>query len=226
MRGRDDRGVQLQSRFFCNHNPYPRPFLGSGDARPPNPPRNGTDCSKPDGRFQFRDLSVKDLQPEPNKGLRERLWLQTKTSAQCVNECNRSHRICNGKLSPGVRLSGNRSQRLESPAGRARFPSCLGRSRQAKSERRYAVNTPGFTGEASLYRSSAAYYGGVQSAGPLPNGVAPAIPFCGNCDEILERCSQNHWRPRAVCNACAAGDCFSGVEVPPERPPWQRHPWW
>jgi hypothetical protein len=46
-------------------------------------------------------------------------------------------------------------------------------------------------------------------------GVMPAIPFCGNCDEILDRCSQNGFRPRAVCRACAIGDCFSGVENPP-----------
>jgi hypothetical protein len=46
-------------------------------------------------------------------------------------------------------------------------------------------------------------------------GVMPAIPFCGNCDEILERCAQNGFRPRAVCRACLYGDCYSGVENPP-----------
>ena len=56
-------------------------------------------------------------------------------------------------------------------------------------------------------------------------GVMPAIPFCGNCDEILDRCSQNGFRPRAVCRACLEGDCFSGVEKPPIilNP---RHPFW
>ena len=46
-------------------------------------------------------------------------------------------------------------------------------------------------------------------------GVMPAIPFCGNCDEILDRCSQNGFRPRAVCRACLIGDCYSGEENPP-----------
>ena len=46
-------------------------------------------------------------------------------------------------------------------------------------------------------------------------GVVPAIPFCGNCDEILDRCSKNGFRPRAVCRACLIGDCFSGEEKPP-----------
>ena len=53
---------------------------------------------------------------------------------------------------------------------------------------------PEFSAEASLYRSKAHYLPGqygVQGA----DIVVPAIPFCGNCDWILDRCEQNGWRP-------------------------------
>ena len=74
------------------------------------------------------------------------------------------------------------------------------------------MRMPKFTAEHAL-RGRRAY---VQFAGAsLAGDVVPAIPFCGNCDEILDRCSRNGFRPRAVCNACLNGDCFSGVEKPP-----------
>jgi hypothetical protein len=77
------------------------------------------------------------------------------------------------------------------------------------------MNMPGFTAEVSLYNMSVGYCHSEQSADSHAGTVVPAIPFCGNCDEILDRCSQNGGRPRAVCRACAIGDCFSGVERPP-----------
>ncbi len=40
------------------------------------------------------------------------------------------------------------------------------------------------------------------------------IPACSNCDYILDRCSLNNWRPRAVCNACARGDCYEPLPPP------------
>jgi len=46
--------------------------------------------------------------------------------------------------------------------------------------------------------------------------VVPAIPACRNCDDILDNCLQNGWRPRAVCNACASGYCYE--EPPPPDP--------
>jgi len=85
------------------------------------------------------------------------------------------------------------------------------------------MNAPIFTAEASLYKSSGYYCGG-QSADSHAGTVVPAIPFCGNCDEILDNCARNGGRPRAVCRACAIGDCFSGVENPPPPLPWQWHP--
>jgi hypothetical protein len=87
------------------------------------------------------------------------------------------------------------------------------------------MNIPGFTAEESLYRSGAHYRQG-QVAEPGAGSVVPAIPFCGNCDYILDRCDRNGGRPRAVCHACEIGDCFSGVENPPPRPPWESRPPW
>ena len=34
-------------------------------------------------------------------------------------------------------------------------------------------------------------------------------------DEVLDRCAENGFRPRAVCRACLIGDCYSGEENPP-----------
>jgi hypothetical protein len=79
------------------------------------------------------------------------------------------------------------------------------------------MTMPNFAADASVYRSARQYrsagsYGLLRGA--RPGAVVPAIPFCGNCDEILERCARNGGRPRAVCRACAIGNCFSGVEDP------------
>jgi hypothetical protein len=70
------------------------------------------------------------------------------------------------------------------------------------------MNLPGFTAERSLvpprgrYRSSRHVASG-------SGAVVPAIPNCANCDYILDRCAANGGRPRAVCNACGSGNCYS-----------------
>jgi hypothetical protein len=76
------------------------------------------------------------------------------------------------------------------------------------------MNMPGFSAEASVYTSDGCYASApfaVRSA----SAVIPAIPACKNCDWILNNCNNNGWRPRAVCDACFYGNCYSGVEVPP-----------
>jgi hypothetical protein len=74
------------------------------------------------------------------------------------------------------------------------------------------MNMPGFTAERSLPAPRGRYR--TRPVAPAAGGVVPAIPACSNCDEILARCAVNGNRPRAVCNACASGDCFSGEENP------------
>jgi hypothetical protein len=76
------------------------------------------------------------------------------------------------------------------------------------------MRLPMFTATESVYRSSASYRNAGELATPATGSVVAAIPFCGNCDDILENCARNRWRPRAVCNACFFGHCFSGVEDP------------
>lgn len=86
------------------------------------------------------------------------------------------------------------------------------------------MNMPGFTAEASVYGAHSDYFssGSVDSHG---GSVVPAIPFCGNCPEILEHCSRTGGLPRAVCRACETGNCFSGVERPPQLlDPFGHHP--
>jgi hypothetical protein len=92
------------------------------------------------------------------------------------------------------------------------------------------MKIPGFNADASLPRSTKTYrssghYGHGQSVNSGGDTVIPAIPFCGNCDDILDRCAQNGGRPRAVCNACATGNCFSGVEDPTPSDPFTPKPW-
>jgi len=81
------------------------------------------------------------------------------------------------------------------------------------------MTLPKFTATESLYRSSSHYRHG-QSAHQHTDAIVPAIPFCDNCDYILDRCAENGWRPRALCWACATGHCFSGVEDPTPNDPW------
>ena len=81
------------------------------------------------------------------------------------------------------------------------------------------MSLPQFTAAESLYKSSGYYrHGGATD--PDTGAIVPAIPFCGNCDYILDRCDRNGGRPRAVCRACAIGDCYSGVEDPTPSDPW------
>ena len=84
------------------------------------------------------------------------------------------------------------------------------------------MGIPGFSADASL-RSRTGHYSG-WARRSRSGSVVPAIPFCGNCDYILENCANNNWRPRAVCNACWTGNCFSGVEDPTPSDPWTPHP--
>jgi hypothetical protein len=88
------------------------------------------------------------------------------------------------------------------------------------------MSLPKFTAEGSVYQSRGHYYQ-LYAGGAPPGAVVPAIPFCGNCDEILDRCAANGGRPRAVCRACAIGNCFSGVEDPTPNDPFTPTPgWW
>jgi hypothetical protein len=84
------------------------------------------------------------------------------------------------------------------------------------------MTLPQFTAAESLYTSRRRYRG--RSAGSSTGSVVPAIPFCGNCDEILDRCAVTGGRPYAVCRACAVGNCFSGVEDPTPDDPWTPAP--
>jgi hypothetical protein len=87
-----------------------------------------------------------------------------------------------------------------------------------------AMTMPGFTAEASLRnKATSATNGGHRrgrSVAAQGGTVVPAIPFCGNCDEILDMCAETGGRPWALCRACAIGDCYSGVENPIPPYPW------
>ena len=76
-----------------------------------------------------------------------------------------------------------------------------------------AMSLPGFTADESLRAASRQYRTGRPSASRSA-GIIPAIPPCRNCDAILDQCERNGWRPRAVCAACAAGNCDSSEENP------------
>lgn len=75
------------------------------------------------------------------------------------------------------------------------------------------MNIPGFTAEQSLHLVHGHYIGGM-SVTAHTDTVIPALPRCDNCDFILENCANNGWKPRAVCNACNSGRCYSGEENP------------
>jgi hypothetical protein len=78
------------------------------------------------------------------------------------------------------------------------------------------MSIPGFSGEVSVYKSDGRYRAGSRSPASSGQRVIPAIPACRNCDYILDNCARNGWRPRAVCNACAFGNCYE--EPPPPNP--------
>ena len=120
----------------------------------------------------------------------------------------------------GARPSSTREPRGRCPSARhdPREDRIRGLAREGLAERRTNImNIPRFTGEASLYPSTSSYrsrgysrHG--QSADSHAHTVVPAIPYCGNCDWILDNCERNGWRPRAVCNACLRGYCY---DAPP-----------
>ncbi len=86
-----------------------------------------------------------------------------------------------------------------------------------------ALSMPGFSADACLQSRKGQYRAGGSSRSR--NGsVTPAIPFCGNCDYILDRCARNGYKPTAVCAACDSGHCYSGVEDPTPSDPWTPHP--
>lgn len=76
------------------------------------------------------------------------------------------------------------------------------------------MSLPSFTADSSLRPTRGRYRNGQRPAAPPAAAVIPAIPNCANCDFILDRCVQNNWRPRAVCNACASGNCFDEPPMP------------
>jgi len=87
------------------------------------------------------------------------------------------------------------------------------------------MNIPGFTAQAVFDRSSSSYWLNGRPADSHDGRIVPAIPFCGNCPEILEHCDRTGGLPRAVCHACEIGNCFSGVERPPQLlDPFGHHP--
>jgi hypothetical protein len=69
------------------------------------------------------------------------------------------------------------------------------------------MSIPGFTAERSLNAARRRHRRG-RTAGSRSAAIVPAIPACDNCDEILERCAANGGKPRAVCSACARGNCY------------------
>ena len=75
------------------------------------------------------------------------------------------------------------------------------------------LRIPGFYAEQSLQAMRGRYRSG-QSVTVQAGAVVPAIPMCENCDFILANCEANGWKPRALCNACNSGRCFSGEENP------------
>lgn len=72
------------------------------------------------------------------------------------------------------------------------------------------MTMPGFTAENSLYERNRDYAISKRPAELPANAVIPARPACANCDWILDNCFENGWRPTAVCNACATGNCYIG----------------
>jgi hypothetical protein len=68
------------------------------------------------------------------------------------------------------------------------------------------MSLPRFTADRSLQAARGHYRSG-RLYTSRSDAVIPAIPPCRNCDAILDRCDRNGWRPRALCDACATGNC-------------------
>ena len=80
------------------------------------------------------------------------------------------------------------------------------------------MKMPGFTAETSLYTTSGHYRAGRHAIDSPAQLIIPAIPMCQNCDGILDRCENNGWRPRALCNMCAVGNCYEEPPMPDPYP--------
>jgi len=84
------------------------------------------------------------------------------------------------------------------------------------------MRLPAFDADRSLYAAAGRYRAARTASGGAAGGVVPARPKCSNCDDILDRCADNGGFPRAVCNACASGNCYEDgpVPVPPPGGPF------
>jgi hypothetical protein len=86
------------------------------------------------------------------------------------------------------------------------------------------MRLPAFDADRSLYRGGGRYRG--RPSGRAAGGaLVPAIPKCDNCPEILDMCARTGGKPRAVCRACAWGNCYEdGPDpVPPPGQPFPGH---
>ncbi|MCI0598993.1 MAG: hypothetical protein L0Y50_08365 [Beijerinckiaceae bacterium] len=71
----------------------------------------------------------------------------------------------------------------------------------------------GFTAGQSL-QAARGHYRSTRPSALRPDAVIPSIPACANCDWILDNCEKNGWRPRALCAACATGNCYEEPPMP------------
>jgi hypothetical protein len=78
------------------------------------------------------------------------------------------------------------------------------------------VTLPGFTAEESLGAARGRYRSGwpMSSRAGAVGSVVPAIPYCGNCDYILDWCARLHSHA-AICSYCAGGYCWGPYNGPP-----------
>jgi hypothetical protein len=84
------------------------------------------------------------------------------------------------------------------------------------------MRLPAFDADRSLYAAAGRYRAARTASGGAAGALVPARPKCSNCDDILDRCADNGGFPRAVCNACANGNCYEDgpVPVPPPGGPF------
>jgi hypothetical protein len=75
------------------------------------------------------------------------------------------------------------------------------------------MTMPGFTAEVSLSASRSYRRFGRVAESPV-DSVVPAIPYCGNCDYILDWCARVHSHA-AICSYCAGGYCWGSYNGPP-----------
>lgn len=76
------------------------------------------------------------------------------------------------------------------------------------------MTMPGFNAEFSLL-TRGGFGSARRFAEPSSRSVIPAIPYCGNCDWILDNCAKTGGRPYALCAACATGSCYGPHSFPP-----------